>query len=216
MPIRITPAPRNLGGRIIVPCVAALFALPAVSSTAAPEQSRFATMKSDLAARSPGIRWPEGFAPLEADLFAHNELFIAASCEIVWRHLVEVTKWPQWYPNARDVHVVDRPQPLLKEGDVFRWTTFGLSIESKVDQFVPNSRLSWYGYAPGTAPSFHHAWLLLPRKSGCLVVTEEAGIGPGAAALRRKDEGLMHRGHDLWLASLRWVAENSAAHGDAR
>jgi len=26
--------------------------------------------------------------------------------------------------------------------------------------------------------------------------------------LRETDEGLMHRGHDLWLAALRWVAEN--------
>ena len=28
-----------------------------------------------------------------------------------------------------------------------------------------------------------------------------------ARALRKSDETLMHRGHDLWLASLKWVAE---------
>jgi hypothetical protein len=44
---------------------------------------------------------------------------------------------------------------------VFRWTTFGLAIESKVDEYVLNQRL----------------------------------------------ETLMHRGHDLWLATLKWVAE---------
>jgi site-specific DNA recombinase len=28
------------------------------------------------------------------------------------------------------------------------------------------------------------------------------------STLRQTDEGLMHRGHDLWLATLRWVSEN--------
>jgi hypothetical protein len=41
----------------------------------------------------------------------------------------------------------------------------------------------------------------------CHVVMDEAGIGPDAAALRKSDETLMHRGHDLWLATLKWVAE---------
>jgi hypothetical protein len=39
-------------------------------------------------------------------------------------------------------------------------------------------------------------------------VTDEVGNGPDAASLRKNDEGLLHRGHDLWLATLRWVAEN--------
>jgi hypothetical protein len=32
-------------------------------------------------------------------------------------------------------------------------------------------------------------------------------MGSSAAHLRASDESLMHRGHDLWLATLRWVAE---------
>ena len=42
------------------------------------------TMSRDLANRSPDIHWPEGFSPDQADLFSHNELHIAASCERVW------------------------------------------------------------------------------------------------------------------------------------
>jgi hypothetical protein len=37
---------------------------------------------------------------------------------------------------------------------------------------------------------------------------DEAGVGKDAAALRKSDETLMHRGHDLWLATLKWVAES--------
>ena len=42
----------------------------------------------------------------------------------------------------------------------------------------------------------------------CLVVTDEVGKGKDAAHLRETDESLMHRGHDLWLATLKWVAGN--------
>ena len=67
--------------------------------------------------------------------------------------------------------------------------------------------LGWYGYAPGTSPSFYHSWYLQSDGSLCLVVMDEAGIGKDAARLRQNDETLMHRGHDLWLAALKCVAE---------
>jgi hypothetical protein len=43
-------------------------------------------MKDDLAHRSPDIHWPAGFEPAKADLSAHNDLIINASCERVWSH----------------------------------------------------------------------------------------------------------------------------------
>jgi hypothetical protein len=36
---------------------------------------------------------------------------------------------------------------VLKEGAVFRWSTFGLPLESKINEFVPYARIGWYGYA---------------------------------------------------------------------
>jgi hypothetical protein len=38
---------------------------------------------------------------------------------------------------------------------------------------------------------------------------DEAGVGPGAAAFRQADEGRMHRGHEMWLATLKWVSEGN-------
>jgi hypothetical protein len=140
------------------------------------------TMKDDLANRSRDIHWPAGFDPAQADLFAHNELVIHAPCERVWQH-------------------------IIGQGSVFRWTTFGLPIESKVNEFVPYRRIGWYGYALGTDPSFYHTWFLTQTGDGCSVVTDEVGIGKDAAHLRETDESLMHRGHDLWLATLKWMSE---------
>jgi uncharacterized protein YndB with AHSA1/START domain len=163
-------------------------------------------MADDLAGRAPDIHWPTGFEPEHADLFAHNELRIGADCETIWAHIVDAGAWPEWYPNARDVELLDGA-PALAPGVRWRWATFGLAIESRVHEFEPGRRLGWFGAAPGEAPAFCHSWLLSPDGGGCRVVMDEAGVGPGAAAFRQADEGRMHRGHDLWLATLKWVAE---------
>lgn len=157
------------------------------------------SMKDDLASRSPDIHWPSGFEPADADLFAHNDLIINASCERVWSDIIDARRWPAWYPNSRDVEI-QGGDPALGDGTVFRWTTFGVAIESRVHEYVANKRLGWYGYAPGRPPSFYHSWYLQPAGAGCHVVMDEAGIGKDAAALLRSDETLMRRGHDLWLA----------------
>jgi uncharacterized protein YndB with AHSA1/START domain len=173
------------------------------------ERKSVMTMKNDLANRSLDINWPKGFTPAEAELFSHNELLVNASCERVWRHIVEATKWPEWYPNSKNVQILGDQDSVLKSGSAFRWTTFNLPLESRINEFVPFSRISWFGYAPGTEPSFYHTWYLAPQGNGCRVVTDEVGKGEGAAHLRETDEGAMHRGHDLWLATLKWVSESN-------
>jgi hypothetical protein len=54
------------------------------------------TMQIDLAMRSADIHWPDGFDPEAADLFSHNQLVINATCERIWQHIVDVTRWPEW------------------------------------------------------------------------------------------------------------------------
>ena len=51
------------------------------------------TMEQDLADREKEIHWAEGFDPSQADLFSHNALLINASCERIWGHIVDATKW---------------------------------------------------------------------------------------------------------------------------
>jgi hypothetical protein len=186
--------------------LASLGDLVAFHPVAHAEGYKTMSMKNDLANRSPDIHWPTGFEPDKADLFSHNDLLINASCERVWSHIIDAKRWPSWYPNSKDVDVLG-DNPALRDGTVFHWTTFGLTIGSTVHEFIPNQRLGWFGYAPGAKPSFYHSWYLEPQGNMCHVVMDEAGVGKDAAALRNSDETLMHRGHDLWLATLKWVAE---------
>ena len=164
------------------------------------------TVQQDLDARSPEIAWPAEFEPTSGDLFAHNEIRINAGPERVWRWLVAAPRWPEYYPNSKDVSI-DGGGHGLADGTVFHWSTFGLPLESRVVEFEPNVRLGWHGYAPGEPPAFFHRFLLKPDGDGCLVITEETGNGPGAKKMRDADEERMHRSHDLWLATLKWRVE---------
>jgi hypothetical protein len=168
-------------------------------------QSAALTVNEDGAKRSLDIHWPDGYTPEQADLFAHNEIRVNASCAKVWRHIAEAPKWPTWYPNAKDVRIVNNQTGLLKQDSEFKWSTFGLEIDSKIFEFVPGSRMGWFG--KGTNIDAYHTWLLIALPKGCQVVTEEVAKGPVAVSLRETDPNAMHRGHDLWLATLKELSE---------
>jgi hypothetical protein len=57
----------------------------------------------DIQRRSAHIHWPDGIVPEQADLFAHNDIVIAAPAGTIWEHLIRASAWPDWYSNARNV-----------------------------------------------------------------------------------------------------------------
>ena len=79
---------------------------------------------ADIQRRSAHIHWPQGIVPEQADLFAHNDIVIAAPAPRIWEHLIHATAWPDWYSNARNV-TVNAPSGLLAAGVTFDWITFG-------------------------------------------------------------------------------------------
>jgi uncharacterized protein YndB with AHSA1/START domain len=164
-------------------------------------------MRDDLAARSTDIHWPDGFSPPDADLFSHNEVLIDAPRSAVWQHLMAAEKWPQWYPNSMDVHILDDQGGELREGSRFEWCTFGMHMDSVVTEFEPESRIGWYG--DGTGLHAYHTWLLTDQAGGCHVVMEEASNGPGSVALRKSDPQALHNGHDLWNNRLKLLSEGN-------
>ncbi len=159
------------------------------------------TFNSDGALRSKDTHWPEGFHPEQADLFVHNEIVIHASCDKVFADIADAQAWPTWYPNSHNVKLLNSPDGKLHEGTQFSWDTNGHHVESRVHEFVPNSRIGWFGDAPRT--NGYHTYLLSKTTDGCHVVTEEVVKGPGAVELRKKEPEAMHNAHDLWLSNLK-------------
>jgi len=193
--------------RVVVLCVMAAGAVASGrAQTASSKPVNVAlTVNGDGAQRSNEIHWPDGFHPEQADLFAHNEIVVHASCEKVFANIVDAPVWPSWYPNSHNVTLLNSPDGKLHEGTQFSWDTFGVHIESRVHEFVPNSRLGWFG--DGTGMNAYHTFLLLKTDEGCHIVTEEVVKGPGAVEFREKQPNTMHEGHDLWLSTLKQRSE---------
>jgi uncharacterized protein YndB with AHSA1/START domain len=150
------------------------------------------------------IRWPPDLLPAESPVHTRNELRIRADPSVVWAWLVRAQEWPRWYSNCKDVRFQFKPGPDLAMGTRFSWTTFGVRVDTTVQEFVAPRRLAWRGSGLGACG--YHAWVLEPLDGGCHVITEEtqAGLVPSLARafLRR---GLL-REHQSWLEGLARVA----------
>src|ERR1700719_897024 len=127
------------------------------------------------------IHWPEGFSPKQSNAFVHNQIFINAPAKVIWSNLVNAKDWPSWYSNSADVQITNADEDRLGAKSQFKWKTFGFPVSSRVNEFVPNTRLGWFG--DGTGIHAYHTWLIIEKRNGCEVVTEEKENGPAAVAL---------------------------------
>jgi uncharacterized protein YndB with AHSA1/START domain len=150
------------------------------------------------------INWPPRYAPDRVAARVSNDILIAAPPEIVWAWLIRATAWPGWYPNSSDVRI-DGGGDTLAADAAFTWRTFGVTVRSRVREFVPCARIAWDGAA--LLLDVYHAWLIEPRPDGCFVLTEEHQNGLAARAQALFMPTRMHRGHDLWLSRLKQNAE---------
>jgi hypothetical protein len=75
-----------------------------------------------------------------------------------------------------------------------------VTLNSKVEEFVPPERLSWSARSAGV--SAYHAWLIERRASGCYVLTEESQNGMLARLSSALRPNNMKRYHQLWLEQL--------------
>jgi len=154
------------------------------------------------------IRWPKEFHPGVTAVHVSNELEMSATPEAVWECLIRAEYWPSWYVNAKKVAIRRGPRTALASGSVFRWRTFGVAIESKVAEFVPNERIAWT--AEGLGVHAYHAWLIERTDAGCRVLTEETQNGSLARLGNWLMPNRMHKYHQIWLEALARRAETSS------
>ena len=82
--------------KVAMLCLVVIGAVTAGSAQTGPSKptSEALTFNGDGAQRFHDIHWPDGFHPEQADLFAHNELVVHASCEKVFANIVDAQVWP--------------------------------------------------------------------------------------------------------------------------
>jgi len=104
----------------------------------------------------PDIHWPAGFDPAKADLFRPQRLdhqrVLRASLE-PYRRRQQLADLVPPTPRMSRSRAGDPVPP--GRARCFRWTTFGLAIESKVHESVPEPAPGLVRLmAPGTPPTF--------------------------------------------------------------
>jgi hypothetical protein len=179
----------------------------------------------DWTERSPEMHWPTAMFNRSAEVFAHNQIEINASCGAVWDHLVHAELWPTWCPYSGKVKIWGGSQ-VLQKNTKFSWLSsdvpqllpiLGQVPPDKVDGLVvecdPPYRLGWRSYGRawtihGPLVDSYHNWFIKPigpRK--CVVTFEEVATGMASRWERSAYPEFTHLSHDHWLEDLKRISE---------
>ena len=147
------------------------------------------------------VRFPPGAEIEGASMYVYNEVVADVAPDRVWAWLVRAALWPEWYRGCRNIDI-EGGGPDLAPGTRFHWTTLGVRVHTRIDEWIPGERLAWSGTGGGGATGYH-GWVIERRPEGDLrIVTEETqrGLLPrfGRWYFRPK---LLHL-HQQWLENL--------------
>lgn len=155
------------------------------------------------------IHWPKAYEPKEAGFFVHNEIDIKADPSIVWNILIDAETWSQWYSGMTDVSVKTNNTGKLDQNTVFSFKTMGQFFETvTIKEFEAPYRLSWE--ATRKDIKGYHAWLIIPTKEGCKVITSESQNGFKAFLQKVFLPNKLRKLHDIWLEEMKKKAENQS------
>ncbi len=168
------------------------------------------------------IVWPDRYLPGTTDNYVYNEMTVAGLTAVdAWAQLNDTRAWPAVCANASDLVFRDGSGPLLSAGARFRFTTFGLTVEAEVTEYVPPQagqpgRVAWHGWVEGDSAhrlDAHHAWLFedLPG-TRVRILTQETQNGQPDHVLAATRPNPMLNAHQDWIAGLAAAATRAKAH----
>ena len=164
----------------------------------------------DLIERSVNIHWPDGYDPGHArPVRGQHHHHRRAHRRPSGPSSPPPRPGPPGTPTPATLSSTTQPEQLSEgEGHLQLDHVFGFKIASTVAEYVPHTRIGWYG--TGDQLRAYHTWLLIPRhgKSTEPRRWKKTGIGPAARHLAQTNPGHMHRGHDLWNISLKFACES--------
>jgi uncharacterized protein YndB with AHSA1/START domain len=141
----------------------------------------------------------------DAPAFAHAEIEVAASPEIVWAVLTDIDSWPSWNPEVRSASVSG---PLTK-GAQFRWKAGPGTITSTLQSVEPPHAIAWTGKTFGIKAI--HVYRLEPQGDTTIVKSDESWDGLVVRLLRRPMTKTLQKTTESGLRHLKTEAERRAA-----
>ncbi len=153
------------------------------------------------------VHWSPDFDPnkVKVPTYAYNEVLCRAPVEAVFGWLMRAPRWPKWYPNSANVKLRSFAGNDLQHGMHFTWITFGVHVDTYVEEFEPPYRIAWRGFLMGS--EVIHAWVFERDGAGSKLITEE--VQRGFVCILARDffmQGL-YKNHQLWLERLAAQAE---------
>jgi uncharacterized protein YndB with AHSA1/START domain len=136
-----------------------------------------------------------------APVITRDEILIDAPIDSIWSLHTDISSWSEWLPDI-DASTMEGP---LEVGTVFHWQTYGLSIESTIQEIDPPRRIAWSGPAQGIMAI--HLWTMTPSENGVLVHTEESWDGEPVRAQPGEMQQALDGSLRAWLQSLKHMAE---------
>jgi hypothetical protein len=89
----------------------------------------------------------------------------------VWKLQSGISQWKQWNSDIESMQIHGE----VGVGTEFVWKSGGVTITSKIAEFVPEKRIAWHGKTFGITA--YHIWEFTQTPSGVLVRTEETFTG---------------------------------------
>jgi hypothetical protein len=118
------------------------------------------TLADDRAHRDLAIHWPKAYDPSVASVFSHNELLLHTDCHRAFTSLADAPNWANWFILTKDVSIEDADK-TVHQGTLLRLKIFNSPIQSRISEFVPDSRISWIPFGADETETRHghyHAW----------------------------------------------------------
>lgn len=153
------------------------------------------------------FNYPDKYKISNNPVFVRNEINIQSSKEDIWFWLTNAITWPEWYPNASNVQILNQKDTHLLTGTKFKWRTFKANVNCEIKEFTPDHILAWEGKTLGLQA--YHAWEIIPTKNGCKVITEEAQIGWLSRIGKIFMPNQLYDQHQIWLEGLKEKAEGN-------
>jgi hypothetical protein len=139
-----------------------------------------------------------------APVITRDEILIDAPLDTIWSLQTGISSWSEWQPDI-DASTIEGP---LEVGTVFRWQTYGLRIESTIQEIDAPRRIVWSGLAHGITAI--HSWTMTPSEDRVLVYTEESWDGDPVRADPEEMQQALDGSLRAWLQSLKHKAEAQA------
>lgn len=153
------------------------------------------------------IIWPDELLPGTTDNFVSNEVIARnLTAQQIWELLADISKWESYYKNCAQI---TQPEsgPYLKEGNVFKFSTFGFPPltctvkESVAPKQGTAGRLAWHNKSEGI--EVYHAWIVEELdKNRVRILTQETQNGSIFQKWSVDKPNLMLMGHQDWLDGL--------------